>query len=142
MIVLPVVSILAEALIRQRTFNFWSSVGEWFLFWAVGLRLLTAGLFQVIKPTFTSQSIFQTDNAQVYAVIRELGFANICTGLAGIISLFLAAWRIPVAFVGGLFLGIAGAQHAVKRQVTINEKIAMITDILVFLVLVSYILGS
>lgn len=142
MAILPVVSILAQVLILRHLGNVWVLIGTWFLFWAIGVRMFTAGLNQVGRPGFTAESIFHIKNSESHVIVRELGIANICTGLLAIISLFTPSWRLPAAFVGGLFLGLAGIQHAIKGPISANEKLAMVTDLLVFLIMVAYLLSA
>ena len=142
MIILPSASVIAQILVSRSTANFAAIVGTWFLFWALGIRFFTAGLNQVIRPAFTSESIFRIKNPESNIIVRELGFANISTGTLCILSLFIASWRIPAAFVGAVFLGLAGAQHAIKKAATANEKAALVTDLLVFLIMAIYLLNS
>jgi len=113
-------------------------LGKWFIFSAVGLRLLLAGIKQTTNPAFTAKTIFQIEQKDVLPIVRELGFANICFGLIGIVSLFLPGWRIVSAFGSGLYYGIAGLQHIIKRPAGANEKFALITDILIFIILLVF----
>ena len=106
------------------------------------MRLFTAGLSQVTRPAFTLETIFHIENAEGTVIVRELGFANVGTGLAGMISLLLPSWRVPVAFVAGVFLGIAAVQHAVKRPASRHEAVALVTDAFVFLVLAAFVILS
>jgi hypothetical protein len=108
------------------------------VFWSIGVRLFTAGLKQVIDPVFTTQHIFQMKRIESFAIVRELGFSNICIGLIGIISLFMPHWRVVAAFIGGLYLGIGGLQHIVKRSSGFNESVAMISDIFAFLMMACF----
>jgi hypothetical protein len=55
-------------------------VGKWFVFWAVGVRLFIAGVRQVAQPQFTAESIFEIKDRAAFAIVRELGFANLSTG--------------------------------------------------------------
>jgi hypothetical protein len=55
---------------------------------------------------------------------------------AGIISLLAPQWRMAAAFVGGLYLGIAGINHIIKKPVGFDEWIAMVSDIFIFLVMI------
>jgi hypothetical protein len=114
--------------------------GKWFVFSSVGLRLFVAGLKQVKDPAFTAGQIFHISDIKSFAIIRELGFANISFGLVGIISLFLPQWRIVSAFSSGLYYGIAGLQHILKKPAGSNEKFALVTDVFVFLLLLAYCL--
>ncbi|MBN8788397.1 MAG: hypothetical protein J0I84_15000 [Terrimonas sp.] len=88
---------------------------KWFIFSAVGLRLFLAGIKQVKNPEFTAKQIFHVESADCFPILRELGFANICFGLVGIVSLFRPDWRIVSAFASGLYYGIAGIQHELKK---------------------------
>jgi hypothetical protein len=115
-------------------------VGKWFIFYAVGIRLFIAGLRQTITPSFTAKEIFHLKDDSSYPIIRELGFANLCFGLIGIISLFLPQWRIVSAVGSGLYYGIAGFHHLVKRPAGPNELFALVSDFFIFLVLLLYVL--
>jgi hypothetical protein len=72
-------------------------------------------------------------------VVRELGFANICMGLAAVISGFVPSWRMSAAFAGGLYFGIAGVMHVIKKRSTHNEWIALVSDLFVFVLVASWL---
>jgi len=141
-LILPLVSILVEVYTFRSTLAVWKLAGRWFLFWAIGIRLFTAGISQVVRPGFTLHSIFHITSTESYVVVRELGFGNICLGLAGILSIVLGSWRIPVAFIAGLFLGLDAVQHAIKGPASRNELLALITDALVCLVMAVFVFLS
>ena len=137
--ILPAVASSIERFIdRNQAFTF-ELIGKWFIFSAVGLRLFVAGIKQTTNPAFTLKEIFHMDSPESFPIIRELGFANLCFGLIGIISLFLPQWRIVSAFGSGLYYGFAGIQHLLKKPVGTNEKFALITDIVIFLFLLVYV---
>ena len=92
MLILPVVSIGIEYYTHS-PLTLVSLIGKWFVFWAIGVRLFTAGFRQVIKPAFTLRNIFNIDSPDSTVIVKELGFANICFGAAAIISIFVPAWR-------------------------------------------------
>jgi len=140
MFILPIASVIIERLISEKNFALWDSVGKWFLLWSIGVRLLTAGLKQVVNPWFTLQAIFNINNCESYVVVRELGISNICKGLVGIISFFIPQWRVVGAFMGGLYFGIAGLQHIIKKQDSTNERVAMFSDVFLFIIMTTYIL--
>jgi len=73
-----------------------------------------------------------------HPILRELGFANLCFGLVGIMSLFFPQWRVVSAFGSGLYYGIAGFQHLIKKPVGGNELFALVTDIIIFVLLLVY----
>lgn len=139
MLILPAVSVTAEMLAGGTAATPMDLIGKWFVFWAVGVRLLAAGLNQVRNPGFTVQKIFRIDHAQSHAFVRELGFANISLGVLGVVSSFASTLRPGAAVAGGLFLGLAGAYHAIKRPAGANEWVAMLTDLFAFGVLAGYL---
>lgn len=139
--VVPVIGFLTEHFIAGETLTF-SLFGKWFIFSAVGLRLFLAGIKQVKNPEFTAKQIFHIDSADSYPILRELGFANICFGLVAIISLFIPGWRIVSAFASGLYYGIAGVQHGLKKASGINEKFALWTDLIIFVLLFIYFISA
>lgn len=140
MLVLPVISIIIEHSITEKQVSLIQLGGKWFIFWSIGLRLFIAGIRQVIKPSFTAETIFHITNKESHVIVKELGFANICLGAIGIISLFLPDWRMASAFSGGLFMGIAGINHIIKKPAGLNEQIAMLSDIFIALVMSAYII--
>ena len=89
-------------------------------------------------PAFTAKEIFYIDSPASFPIVRELGFANLYFGLIGIVSLLLPPWRIVSTFGSGLYYGIAGLQHLHKKEAGINEKFALVTDILIFIFLLAY----
>jgi hypothetical protein len=138
MLVLP----LASTFIDRNAGPFIDTAGKWFVFWAIGIRLFSAGMRQVMNPLFTLQQIFLIDDPSGAIVVRELGFANICFGATGIAALFLPAWRPAAAFAGGLYMGIAGVYHLVKKPESPNEVLAMVSDLYILAVMGVYLLFS
>ena len=104
MLLLPVISIAIDLDGRPYT-GLMEATGKWFVFWAIGFRLLMAGLRQTIKPAFTAKEIFHLEGNESLVIVRELGFANICFGLVGLLSIFIPQWRSSAAFTGGLTWG-------------------------------------
>jgi len=136
-LVLPVLSLLIDSG-HSHTFSL-ELAGKWFVFWAIGVRLFTAGIRQITKPGFTARDIFHLKHSESHVLVRELGFANICFGLAGIFSFFIPSLRLGAAFTGGLYMGIAGLQHIIKKPASPNEVVAMVSDIFIFLVMTGYV---
>lgn len=138
-IIIPLTSFVIEHLIYKLPFTF-ELFGKWFIFSAVGLRLLLAGIRQITKPGFTAKQIFDIDSPDSLPIVRELGFANLCFGIVGIVSFFIPSWRITSSCASGLYYGLAGFQHLIKKPASLNEKIALWTDLLIFVILLAYIL--
>ncbi|TGD58146.1 DUF6790 family protein [Flavobacterium humi] len=139
---LPVVCFFIEAIRNGSTFLSFDLFGKWFIFFAVGFRLFIAGIKQIKDPGFTAKHIFQIQTEESFPIVRELGFANLCFGLIGIVSLFLPQWRIVSAFGSGLYYGIAGLQHLIKKPAGTNEKFALATDLIIFGILLLYFVKS
>lgn len=78
----------------------------------------------------------------VWPLVREVGFGNISMGVLGIASLFFVGWAVPAALVGGLYYGLAGLVHVARKGGNAIEQTAMITDLLMFLVLGSFVVWS
>ncbi|HYD15607.1 MAG TPA: DUF6790 family protein [Hyphomicrobium sp.] len=135
--VLPLVSIAVE--LAAGSSNLWLLIGKWFVFWAVGLRLLIAGLSQVFKPETTVGILGIKDSASL-TVVKELGFANITMGVLGTASLWFPGWLNAAALAGSLFLGLAGVNHLLKGDRNAKENIAMISDLAIAGVLAAYLL--
>jgi len=136
--VFPIIATVVQILLNNDVIFSFELFGKWFIFSAVGLRLFLAGIKQTSNPAFTAKEIFHIDNTEAFPIVRELGFANLCFGLIGIVSMFLPQWRIVSAFGSGLYYGIAGLQHLFKKSAGMNEKFALVTDILIFLFLATY----
>jgi len=139
MLILPLISILIDFSINKHGIGLISLIGKWFVFWAIGCRLFTAGLRQAIKPQFTAKTIFHFKDNESFIIIRELGFANICAGLTGIISLMIPQWRIVIAFSSGLFFGLAGINHLFRKLNNSNELIPLVSNIFVFIIMALYV---
>jgi len=137
-IVLPAVSVFIEMVVHNNAPVSVVLVGKWFIFWASGMRLFVAGLKQVLQPGFTAKNIFHLQGTEAHVIITELGFANICTGLVGLLSLFFPGWRIVSAFGSGLYYGLAGIYHIIKKPVGPNEQVALASDIVIFIALAAY----
>lgn len=138
--IFPVASVLLESPLSGHDAGIIALTGKWFVFWAVGIRLFVAGVRQVAQPRFTAEEIFGIRDRGSFAIVRELGFANLSIGFLGICSIFRGGWLIPAAIVGGLYYGLAGAGHIFHRGKNAKEYTAMITDWFVFLVLLVFVL--
>ena len=130
--VLPISCILIEIIAFPQT-EVWAVMIKWFVFWGVGLRLFTAGMKQVISPQFTAKAIFKLEDNKSYPLIRELGFANICSGLCGILSLVYINFRIAALFIGCAYYGLALLQHLYRREKNATEIFVTITDLSIVL---------
>lgn len=132
--ILPSITILLESITEDIPMH-WSLVGKWFLFWASGIRLFTAGIRQTSNPEFTATKIFRFTTKESFVVIRELGFANIAIGSMGILSLINEHWRLLAAITSDIFFGLAALQHFSRRPDSFNEYVALIYDSIVFVIL-------
>ncbi len=140
LVILPLASVAAQFFLSRHAVDAVFLVGRWFAFWAVGIRLFTAGVRQVIQPRFTAEEIFGAYENGSLALVREIGFANLSMGTLGICSLFRADWIVPAAIVGGLYYGLAASLHIGRKTKNAKEYTAMISDAFVFLVLLLFVI--
>jgi hypothetical protein len=138
MFVLPCLSVIAERLLSDENDPV-QLIGKWFIFWSVGIRLLVAGIRQLFSPAFTAETIFHLKDTESFEIIKELGIANICFGVMGITSFFIPSWRIVSAIIGGLFFGMAGANHLIKKPASTNARIAMVSDLFISLLMTAWV---
>jgi hypothetical protein len=137
--VLPVLSIIAD-LLAGTGGTFLSLVGKWFVFWAGGVRLFTAGLSQVFRPEFTYGTIFQIKDPEAGKLVKEIGFGNLSIGLLGILTLFVRDWTVPAAIAASLFYLLAGIQHWLNGVRSGKETAALVSDLLVGAILAVFVL--
>lgn len=135
MFVLPLASIGVDHFGSGQLALSASLVGKWFVFWAVGVRLLTAGLRQMARPQFTAHTILGIHDPRALVLVRELGFGNTAMGAIGVSSLAAPGWTVPAAVAGAIFLGLAGINHALQKPRGAHENLAMVSDLFVALVL-------
>jgi ABC-type methionine transport system permease subunit len=141
LVVLPVVSILVEGSLSHHAMSV-ALIGKWFVFWGVGVRLLFAGVRQVVQPRFTAEEIFGIRDPGSFAIVREVGFANLSMGLLGVCTLFWVGWIVPAAVVGGLYYGLAGVGHVFAHNKNAKEYLAMVSDGFIFVVLLVFVFKS
>lgn len=141
MLVLPVAFILVDALALHPATPLLDLIGKWFVFWAVGVRLFTAGLRQVLRPEATASGIFDIQDRAAWVLVRELGFSNVATGLLGMLTLFFPAWLLPAALVSGVFYASAGLIHVFQHTRNTEENIAMVSDLWIAVILAFYFFG-
>lgn len=132
--ILPAISIATEYLYDKSSIIY--TAVKWILFWGVGMRLFTCGLKQAIQPAFTAKSIFDIREEKAYSIVRELGFANISTGLCGILSLFYGGFRGAVWVIGLIYYMLALIQHTVRKEKNASERFVTITDFTIVLELI------
>jgi hypothetical protein len=105
--------------------------GRWWVFWGVGTRLLVAGIVQVSGGGPTTAILGSSaPSIPEKQLARELGWANLCLGLAGLLAL-VPGWALPAGFAGGIYLLIAGILHVPKRGKNAQESLATWTDLIV-----------
>jgi uncharacterized integral membrane protein len=46
---------------------------------------------------------------------------------------------VPAAIAGGLFYGLAGVGHAIRKDKTGKEWIALVSDLLIFMLLAAFV---
>lgn len=139
MFVLPAASVVVEALRASGAPDLVWLIGKWFTFWAVGVRLFSAGITQSFGPQFTARSIFDVKDPGALAIVREVGFGNLAIGALGLASLIRPGWIVPTAITGGLYFGLAGLGHLYRANRNFKEQVALVSDFAIFLVLAIFV---
>ena len=142
MLVLPVASVLIERWTGAGTAPLWQLVGKWFVFWGVGVRLLIAGVRQVVKPELTATGIFGVTDKAAFPLAQELGFWNVTFGLISIASLKRPEWVPPMAIAGMLFYATAGFLHLTNREREFSENVAMLSDLGMAALLLAFVAAT
>jgi hypothetical protein len=112
--------------------------GKWFVFWAVGVRLMLAGMRQYLQPEFTSRNILGIESADAFILVRELGGANLAAGVVGLASLIMPSFVLPSAIGAGIFYAVAGVEHVRETHRSRNATIAMVSDFFAAFVLLGF----
>lgn len=141
MVVIPALFVVGEMVMTQNA-DLLLLIGKWFVFWGIGIRLLTAGVRQIAQPAFTAKTIFKFDDPGAEKLVTEIGFGNVAMGSIGTLSLLFPGWVLPAAIAGGLYLGLAGLKHVFNRNRNADENTAMITDLIIGAVMIVFVLGT
>ena len=142
MLILPLVSIAIDLGFHPGASSVVFSIGRWFVFWGVGVRLILAGTRQFLQPTFTAREIFHTTSDEVLPIVRELGLANFSAGVVGLLSLAVPSFVLPAAVSAAIFYGAAGVRHFAEPNRSRNENIAMGSDLGMAAVLICFVGAS
>jgi len=135
MVISPALSVATEAAASHHAVSIFALTAKWFVFWAVGIRLFTAGVRQALQPQFTAAEIFEIHDPAPYPIVREVGFGNLSMGALGVCSLYRPGWLVPAAVGGGLYFGLAALGHLVRKGKNAMERTALISDTFAFFVL-------
>jgi len=129
MLIFPLASIVLEAFLYRHGVLDVAMIGKWFVFWIVGVRLLVAGLRQILQPRYTAETILGVKDPDAVLIVKELGFANVAIGGAATASLSLPLWSLPLAVIGAVFYGLAGINHMRQPQRSKLQSAAMVSDL-------------
>jgi len=129
MLIFPLLSIVFESFVQHHGALEAHVVGKWFVFWAVGVRLLIAGLRQIVQPRYTAETILGIKDPDAMLIVRELGFANTAIGSVALCSVFISGWILPMAILGAIFYGLAGMNHVTHRPRNTLQSVAMTSDL-------------
>lgn len=131
-LILPLFAVLIDLLIAKTPFSFFLLL-KWSDFSIVGLRLISAGIKQVLTPEFTLKSIFEIEDQRATRLVTEIGFSNISIGTIGILSLFFSTFRLPISICGALYFLLCFLMHLKDKKK--GELFSMLTDFYAFIIL-------
>ena len=141
MFLFPLLSVAAQILLTDHGMltaaGAFGIIAKWYVFWAVGIRLLLAGSRQTLQPAYTARTILGLEGTECLVLVREVGFANLAMGSVATASLYLPGWVIPSALAGGIYYGLAGINHIFRRHRSRLETVAMSSDLFAAYVLIS-----
>ena len=143
-LVLPILSIIFNLIINYRkniVENIYEIIGKWFIFWALGIRLVIAGLMQLFNPIYTN-NLLQL-NLNDFIIIQELGLANFSIGLLCIISFFKKLLQKYVCLYMFIFFIGASTLHIIRiKNINFDELITLVTNIILIVVALYGIINS
>ena len=142
MFVLPVTSMGLEHFHSHGAASWMMLAGKWFLFWGVGVRTSGAGIRQCLQPQFTARQIFRLKTDEALPIVREHGIGNFAVGAAGVMSLWVHGFIVPVALIAAIAYGAWGVLHVASKARNMNENIAMVSDIWLAAVLAAYLIHT
>lgn len=132
MFIAPIVCVIIEFILSKNGTKkkLLDLICKWFVFFTLGLRALTAGLMQIVNPSYTAKLLhLTTDN---FLAIQELGFAQFGIGVLGILSIHYYKLRKSTAISYGIFMAGAAYLHIIRlSQIQLGEMMSLIGDLLV-----------
>ncbi len=137
-ILFPVISICGEAIIKRISVDP-GLTGKWFIFWVAGVRLSFTGIKHIYRRGAAPAAFFYGEKKENFLMIRELGFANITIGVMGMLSVVNSNWRQIAGLAAAIFFGLSALQHFFIKPVNGKEMAIMVTDIIVFAILLLYL---
>jgi succinate dehydrogenase/fumarate reductase cytochrome b subunit len=75
-------------------------------------------------------------------LVRELGGANIASGIVGIGSILMPTFVLPSAISAGLFYAVAAMEHVRSTHRGANENIALVSDIYIAIILICFTVAA
>jgi len=141
LIVLPLCSVVLEHALHPGL-AWMALIAKWFVFWVVGVRLLLAGVTQILRPAYTARTIFRFKTDEALPVVREVGIANLAGGIVATASIIIPAFLLPMALWGAVYYAGAGVGHAALKERSGNENAAMLTDLYAFAILAAIVMGT
>jgi hypothetical protein len=140
--ILPALFILVHAFAYGDTLPIMLIIGKWFVFFAVGARLVGIGIRQILRPRASAKREFAVTDEHASRIMRILGLVHLSIGLVGVLSLFNTGWIIPSAIVGAFYYGFMGVQNFLTKEKNVYGYIAIGSSAFVALVFTVVVLTN
>lgn len=112
---------------------------KWVIFWGIGLRYIISGFYFVYDP-FQIGKESRSGHDAIARLAKDLGWAEVCIGLLGVVSLFEPGIRWVAGMVGGLLSGITGARHFTLDTLSKKDRLWTYINIVVFILVIIYLI--
>ena len=138
MLVLPVGSIAVEHGLHPQL-ALLDLTGRWFVFWGRWGPTRHGRAAAILPAGVHRREIFHIESDEALPLVRELGVANLATGVVGLASIAAPSFVLPVAISAGIFYAVAGIRHVSEQARSLNETVAMVSDLFIAVVLAAFV---
>lgn len=138
-LVVPLLGTITETFVTHAPVTL-ALAGKWFILSAVGLRLAGAG-FRHIGSVRFSRAYFVARREAGWQ-LGELSLTNLAIGGLSVLSYCLPPLRLAMAVSGIIYFGLSAWQQTRKGVAGITGWLAWLTDVVVCLALIGFLVAA